>query len=134
MRNPYQFIKTDAGRLLLVGDILVLVLVTLSGFASHNTLGTAGTRMLTTMLPWTVGWFLIAPWLGLFDPDIVRETRELWRPFWALALASPLAAYLRGWMIGRPSSLVFTLVMIGVSGLAMVFWRALCVWRIRRNG
>ena len=58
--------ETDTSRrrylaLLIVGDIITLVIVTVIGFASHGTLGSAGARMLTTFFPTAVAWFLVAP-------------------------------------------------------------------------
>lgn len=134
MLRPYQFLGTPKGRLLLLGDVIAIGVVTLLGFATHDTLGTAGARMLTTFLPWVTGWMLIAPWLGLYEDGVVAAQRELWRPFWAMCLTSPLAAFLRGWMIGRPSTQVFVLVMMGVAGVTMMLWRVVYMWRAGRHG
>lgn len=43
--------------LLLGGDSLTLALVTMIGFASHGTLGSAGVRMVTTFAPWLLPGF-----------------------------------------------------------------------------
>ena len=57
-------IMSDRERIvLIVGDIFTLIIVTVIGFASHGTAGTAGSRMLTTFLPLAAAWFLIAPHL-----------------------------------------------------------------------
>jgi hypothetical protein len=108
--------------ILLAGDVLVLGLVTLAGFATHGTLG-AGARMLTTFLPVLAAWFLIGPHLGVFDESLAREARQLWRPFWAMILAAPLAAFLRGAWLGTPILPVFVAVLGGTSALALLVWR-----------
>ena len=77
-----------SGRLILIlGDIITLAIVTVIGFASHGTAGSAGLRMLTTFLPLVVSWFLVAPFLGAYDPQRVKDLHQVWRPFWAMVLA-----------------------------------------------
>lgn len=108
----------------LVGDIMILGLVTLYGFASHDTLGSAGMRMLSTFLPLLAAWLLLAPHLGAFDHDKVRQPRQLWRPFWAMVLAGPMAAWLRGVMLGQPILPLFVVILGGVAALGLAAWRA----------
>ena len=110
---------------LLAGDALTLFLVTLYGFASHNELDSAGTRMLTTFLPLLLAWLFIAPHLGVYDPERTLEPRQLWRPFWAMVLAGPMAGWLRGVMLGQPILPVFVVVIGGVSALALLVWRSI---------
>lgn len=113
--------------LLLIGDLIILLLVTLFGFASHGTLGSAGTRMLTTFVPLVIGWLLIAPHLGVFDPVKAVRWQDLWRPFWAAVLAAPFSAWLRGAMLGAPILPIFVVVMGGVTALSLLAWRAIYV-------
>jgi len=108
---------------LLVGDILVLAVVTAVGFASHGTLGSAGSRMLSTFLPILVGWFMVAPFLGAYDPERASDWRQLWRPFWAMVLAGPMAALLRGFWLNSPILPVFVVVLGGISALSLLAWR-----------
>ncbi len=118
--------------LLLSGDILVLAIVTAFGFARHGSLGSAGLRMLSTFFPLVLSWLLIGPHLGVFDEARDRDWRQLWRPFWAMVLGAPLAAFLRGVLLGLPVQTVFVVVLGGVSALAVVFWRLLFwFWRYR---
>ena len=111
--------------ILLVGDALVLALMTIAGFASHDELGTAGVRMLTTFLPFLVAWLLAAPHIGAFNRNHVTDVRQLWRPFWAMILAAPLAAWLRGAWLGAPILPVFVAVVGGLNAMAMLAWRGL---------
>lgn len=119
---------------LVAGDVLILGLVTLTGFASHDELGTAGTRMLTTFVPLVLAWFLISPWLSVFRAEITANPRQLWRPFWAMVLAGPMAAWIRGAWLQRPIVPIFVVVLGGISALALLAWR-LIYWLIytRRN-
>jgi Protein of unknown function (DUF3054) len=119
--------------LLAAGDILVLSLVTLYGFASHNQLGTAGMRMLTTWIPLLVSWFLIAPLLQVFDLRRAALPRELWRPFWAMVLAAPWAVFIRAAMLNSAINPIFVVILGGVAALALLVWRALFLWIVLRN-
>lgn len=110
---------------LIIGDILTLTIVTVIGFASHGTAGTAGSRMLTTFIPLLVAWLLIAPHLKVYDRDIVLDGRQLWRPFWAMVLAGPMAAWLRGVLLNSPILPAFVIILGGVSALAILAWRGL---------
>lgn len=110
---------------LLAGDFFTLGLVTLFGFASHGTVETAGTRMLTTFLPLSAAWLLLAPHLGVFNLQRVKDERQLWRPFWAMVLAAPLAAWMRGMLLNTPVIPIFVVVLGGISALALLFWRSL---------
>ncbi len=124
------------------GDVVVLTLVTLAGFATHNTLGTAGTRILTTFIPLLLAWLLIGSHVGVFDPEKTAAPRDLWRPFWAMILAAPLFGLIRAWMLGVDSiSATFLVVMGGIGSLSIFAWRAVYVFltarrqaRVKENG
>lgn len=110
---------------LVLGDLLTLTLVTVVGFASHNELGVGLRRMLTTFLPLALAWLAIAPLAGLYDRQRLGAVRHLWRPFWAMALAVPFAAWLRAVWLNAPILPLFVAVLGGVSAVAMLAWRAL---------
>jgi asparagine N-glycosylation enzyme membrane subunit Stt3 len=126
--------KSSSKVWVIIGDILMLGLVTLFGFASHDELGTAGTRMMTTFVPLVFAWVLISPWLGVFRDEIMDNPRQLWRPFWAMVLAGPMAAWIRGAWLQRPIVPLFVVILGGVSALALLAWRTI-FWLItsRRN-
>ena len=115
------------------GDILAFVLLTLVGFATHSELGTAGTRMLTTFLPVTTAWFLVAPFLGAYDLERMQQPSQLWRPFWSMVLAGPLAAWMRGAWLNAAILPLFVLVLSGVNALGILAWRALYTLVISRK-
>lgn len=110
---------------LIVGDVATLGLVTIAGFASHNELDSAGWRMLTTFIPLVIAWLAITPHLRLFEAEVAADARQLWRPFWGMILAGPLAAWIRGMWLNTPILPVFVLVLSGVSALALLAWRIL---------
>ena len=110
---------------LFAGDVLVLALVTAYGFASHGELGSAGGRMLTTFVPLAAAWLLVAPHLGVYQQENTADVRQLWRPFWAMVLAGPFAAWLRGAWLNSPILPLFVVILGGVSALSLTFWRFL---------
>ena len=111
---------------LCLGDIIVLALATLLGFATHGEAATAGTRMLTTFVPLVVSWLMVAPFLGAYDLQRVKDIRQIWRPFYAMVLAGPLAGWMRGVLLGNAPILpVFVVVLGGTSALALTAWRCL---------
>jgi hypothetical protein len=117
---------------LLAGDLLTLILVTIFGFATHGTLGSAGSRLLTTFLPLTLAWFFVAPFLGVYDPARAARLQDLWRPFWAMILAGPFAAWLRGIWLNTPIMPVFVPVLGGVAALSILTWRTIYSLAIKK--
>lgn len=109
--------------ILIAGDFAALALITAIGFASHGTLDTAGPRMLSTMIPLIAAWAATAPFLGAYELERAVDKRQLWRPFWAMILAGPLAAWLRGIWLGAPILPLFVLILTGVGALGILIWR-----------
>ena len=124
----------DKRALLILGDVLALALITGIGFATHRELGTAPfSRILATFLPLAFGWFLIAPWLGLFEAGVAAAPRQLWRPPLAMLFAAPLAAFLRGAFLNSVILPVFVAVLGVSAALVMLAWRGLWLLRNRRK-
>lgn len=119
--------------ILLAGDIATLALVTLVGFATHGTAGSAGTRMLTTFVPLVIAWLLVAPWLGVYTEARATDWRQAWRPFWAMVLAGPWAAWLRGAWLNAPILPLFVVILGGVAALAILAWRLVFAFFTRRT-
>jgi hypothetical protein len=115
------------------GDTVTLALVTLYGFASHDLLGSPGSRLLSTFGPLLLSWLLVSPHLGAFDLQRAAQPSELWRPFWAMVLAGPLAAFLRGLILDAPIIPVFVIVLGGISALALLAWRSLFLLILRKQ-
>jgi hypothetical protein len=111
---------------LILGDVLALAVITILGFASHGETDVSyAPRMLTTFVPLLLGWFLIAPWLGLFEPSSTSGPKQLWRPVLAMFLAAPLAAVVRAAMLRSVALPLFTLILGGSAALGMLVWRAI---------
>jgi hypothetical protein len=117
-------------RNLLIGDICMLALITITGFATHGEIEQV-IRMLTTFIPLCVAWFFIAPFFGLFLDEITRESSQLWRVIWAMIAVAPLATWLRGLWLNTPILPIFVLVILGISAPTMLIWRAVYILLIR---
>jgi hypothetical protein len=122
--------------ILLLGDALAILVVTLIGFAAHG-LSTATPRWLTTYLPLLLSWFLLAPWFGVFLAVQYCRPRQAWRAPLAIIFAAPLAALLRSLWLGTVVVPVFVVVLAATAALGMLLWRLawslLCRW-IERHG
>jgi hypothetical protein len=119
--------------MLILGDLLAIALVTLIGFATHGEANVSfAPRMAAIYFPLSLSWFLLAPSLGLFQPETTSHPKQLWRAAWAMIFAAPLAAILRGFLLNAPVIPIFVVVLALVSALGMVLWRALHILLIRR--
>ncbi len=113
---------------LILGDILAIGLVTIIGFATHGETDLSFLpRMAATFLPFVIAWFLLAPWIELFQDEVIYNARQFWRPALTALFAAPLAAVLRGFLLHAPIIPNFAIVLGGASALGMVVWRALYV-------
>ena len=111
--------------ILITGDTIVLAVITIIGFASHGETSLSFfPRMLTTFIPLVVSWFLIAPWLGLFDMQIISEPKQLWRPPLAMLLAAPMTVILRATMLNTVALPLFTLILGGSAAIGVLLWRS----------
>jgi hypothetical protein len=118
---------------LIVGDVLVLALVTFIGFASHAELTLAFVpRMAAAFFPLIIAWFLLAPWFGLFQDGITKKAHELWRPAFVMLFAGPLAVILRGLVLNAPIIPIFAVVLSVTAPIGLILWRLLWMWLKRR--
>ncbi len=117
---------------LILGDILALGLVTLLGFASHAEFTMAFIpRMAAAFVPLCIGWFLLAPQLGLFRDSTALTISQLWRPAFVMLFAGPLAALLRGIALGAPVIPSFAIVLSATAAAGLTLWRFL--WLLIRH-
>jgi Protein of unknown function (DUF3054) len=120
--------------LLILGDILSLLVITLIGFANHKELTTFPLeRFLSTFLPLLASWFLISPWLGLFKTEAISDPRQLWRPVLAMLLAAPLASLLRAVVLNSVVIPLFVFVLGCSAALGLLVWRTVW-WLVTRKG
>jgi hypothetical protein len=119
--------------ILILGDILAILIVTIIGFASHGeTNASSLPRMAAAFFPLLISWFLIAPFLELFRPTTTSNLKELWRPVLAMIFAGPLAVVLRGLILNAPIIPIFAVVLSATSALGMLIWRAIYFFLARR--
>lgn len=107
---------------LVAGDIMVITLVAVIGFASHGTLGSSSGRLLATLIPFLMAWFAAAIPLHATDSQATQR-QGLWRLVWAGVLAAPLGAWLRGLWLQAPVQTTFVFVMMAFIILGMIVWR-----------
>ena len=120
--------------ILILGDILAIVLVTIIGFASHREAGLSFLpRMAAIFFPLSISWFLLAPALGLFRREIVDAPSQLWRPALTAFFAASLAVILRGLLLNAPIIPIFGIVLAATTALGMVLWRGLFMMMNRRS-
>jgi len=111
--------------ILVSGDVIAIAVLTFIGFASHGESDISFfPRMGTTFLPALTGWFLLAPWLGIFDKEIIASSKSLWRVPLAMLLAAPLISVLRAALINSTASPLFTLILGSSFALGMFVWRS----------
>ncbi len=104
---------------------MTYLVITLLGFARHEALQIrAWERILATFIPFYFAWLVTAPWLGLFNPAVVRNWRRIWRAPLATFYAAPIGGLLRGVWLGSPVLPLFVLIMAGVSAGLIFLWRA----------
>lgn len=116
---------------LIAGDTLALAIITVIGFATHGETDVSFVpRMFTSFIPLLIGWFLFAPWLGLFNAQVTAEPKQLWRPPLAMLLAAPMAAILRAAMLNGVALPLFALILGGSAALGIFIWRGIyLVWQ-----
>lgn len=118
----------------IVGDSLVLAVLTIVGFAMHETLG-AASRLVVTIGAFLVAWLWIAPWFGSFRLDVIGDPRRVWRILAAWVAAASFGSVLRGLVLGLTVSPIFVVVMTAVSGAGLLVWRVVfALWLRGRQG
>lgn len=119
--------------ILILGDILAFVILTIIGFATHNTANLSFlSRMAVVFFPVIFSWFVLAPWLGLFDETLINSPKELWRVVFAFLFVGPLAVILRGAWLNAPALPLFALILGASDALGMLVWRGLYIFIARR--
>lgn len=111
-------------KFLIIGDALILAVTTIVGFITHREADLSFLpRFLAIFIPLIIAWFLIAPRLGLFQPEIASDLRQLWRVVLAMIIVAPLAVLVRGLILQTAIVPIFMLAFGGTSALGMTLWR-----------
>lgn len=128
----------DARRVgvLAVGDVALFMVFAAIGRASHSEAAgfSAIAEIAQTAAPFALGWFVIAPWLGLFNADVSAQPRRmLGRTALAWVLALPIGLIVRALIIGRGSPLSFAIVTFITALLMLLGWRGAYAWFASRR-
>ena len=116
-------------QILYVGDAVAILLVTLIGFITHGETDLSFLpRFLAAFVPLGLAWFLLAPWFGLFEPNVISNPRQLWRPPLAMLFAAPLAVVVRGLILNAAILPIFAMVLAVTSAFGIAVWRGLYVF------
>jgi len=111
---------------------MILLVVTLVGFASHQA-SLANGAWLTTYVPLLIAWGLVAPWLGNYQPAVWRRPAQAWRALLAMVLAAPLMGFLRAALLNGVVIPIFVVALGGISALALTAWRLVWAWLALRE-
>lgn len=119
--------QNDTSNLLIFGDFLTFLVVTIIGFFNHNSQFDI-LRVLANWLPLCLAWGMAAPLLGLWNRKQIPLQRSWWRFIWAAILSVPLAVVIRGFILDTPTLGIFVLVMTAFSIVGLLIWRL--VWQL----
>ncbi len=112
--------------IIFIGDTLAILITTLVGFVTHGEGNLSFLpRFLAAFMPLVIAWFLLAPWLELFQPEIISNPKQLWRPVLAMIFAAPLAVVFRGLILNSAILPIFAIVFGATSAFGMVIWRGI---------
>lgn len=123
------------------GDFVAIVMFVVIGRASHamSLLDVPG--MLFVAAPFLIGWFVVAPWFGLYRVEIVAHRMQtLWRVSVAWLIGGGMGLVLRAFFLERsltdPTSypLTFTLITLATVLMLLLIWRMGYVWWVNREG
>lgn len=119
--------------ILILGDILTHVILTIIGFATHGeTSASFLPRMAASFFPVIFGWFVLAPWLGLFDETVTRNPINLLRIPLAMLFVTPLAVILRAAWLNSAGLPIFAFALGGANIIGMLVWRGLYIFIAKR--
>jgi hypothetical protein len=121
---------------LVAGDLLSFLIFAVAGRRSHQeAVGLdALSQTLLTALPFVLGWFLVAPWLGAFRRARTRTPLAmLGRTELSWLCALPLALVLRWVIVRHAPPLSFALVAGVVNALFLGGWRTAFAWLAGRG-
>lgn len=109
----------------IAGDLIVIALIVLIGFATHGELEMEPdelVRMVVLFLEIALLWGLIGQQLGVFTEPIITS-RFTWQVPMTMLIAAPFSALMRAVVLGIPVSPVFILVITAVTTTAITIWR-----------
>jgi len=111
---------------LYLGDIFSILLFAIIGRQSHDmaTESAAFTAVFNTAAPFIIGWFLVAPWLGAFQPEAWQSAKSaVLTVLKAIVPALIVSILVRALFEGGFSPIVLYLVAGSFMLLMLVIWR-----------
>lgn len=119
---------------LITGDAAAIALIIITGFVTHDRVESGFLpRAAALSIPLMIVWFVLASKIRLFDPDIVLNPRQLWRPAVAMIASAPLAIVIRAAVLSAEVTPIFMIVLGLVSALGITAWRVLFLRYSRRS-
>lgn len=112
-------------KIILIGDAIILALMTFYGLASHEVIGGIPARFASTFLPWLLAWLIVGKFADLFNPRKEKMLRVAGRTFLGMLIASPMAGLFRGIFIGEDIVIIFVVVFGGLSAILITIWRVI---------
>lgn len=111
---------------LYLGDLFSILLFAIIGRQSHDiSTGIAAFGdLINTAAPFIIGWFLVAPWLGAFQPEAWQSAKSaILTVLKAIVPALIVSILVRALFEGGFSPIVFYLVAGSFMLLTLVIWR-----------
>jgi hypothetical protein len=126
-------INTTHFKSIIVGDAIVLLLVTIYGFVSHYGVSFDVNKIFSSFIPWWGVWTIFAIYLDLYDDRIILDAKSFWRIIVAIIITAPIATLLRNfWLTGSfgPFEPFFMIMFGSTATAALIAWRL--VHRMKR--
>ncbi len=119
---------------LIIGDIFTIAIITIIGFITHGEAELSFLpRMLASFVPMTLAWFLLAPFFGLFEENVICKPNQLWRPIGCVIFAAPFAGVMRALWLGSSVLPIFIIAFAGTNAIALCIWRAIYLYSFRKS-
>jgi len=120
---------------LYLGDLFSILLFAIIGRQSHDmsTGINAFATVINSAAPFIIGWFLVAPWLGAFQPEAWQSAKNaVLTVLKAIVPALVVSILVRALFEGGFSPIVFYLVAGSFMLLILVIWRLIYTLIIAR--
>lgn len=126
-RKAWQMPEWQRILTLVVGDILVFMIFATIGRGSHGEATGLGAipQIAATAWPFALGWFIVAPWLGVYRRDLMSDPRKMAaRTALGWGLSWPVAMALRGIFVdhGFPPA-TFSIITLITNLVLLEIWR-----------